>query len=46
MTRSGLIDNKRLASAVTEYVQLNERRIGPNASFAEAAVVYLLAHCK
>jgi hypothetical protein len=46
MTRSGLTDKKRLASAVTEYVQLNERRIGPNASFAEATVVYLLAHCK
>ncbi len=46
MTRSGLIDVKRLANAVTEYAKLNESRIEPDASFAEATLFYLIARCK
>lgn len=44
-TRSGLTDARRFANVVANYAKLDESRIGPNASFAEATVIYLLAHC-
>lgn len=44
-SRSGLTDVTRFANAVAEYAKLDESRIGPNASFAEATIIYLLTRC-
>lgn len=46
ITRSGLVDGKRLASAVTEYAKLNGGGIEPDASFAQVTVTYLLERCR